>query len=231
MANSLHSAVVEIIAKKGATVKYYTIQNWAKNIYNLVTQRAIAYEGATVQWIDANIGSKVTMKYPAVVLAGENAKTSILSLSISGEKKQIQDSGAKAIHLVSNTSSKIISKSISSNGGVASFRGKIKVVKNAKNCKAFMECDSLIADKFSRADAYPFLDVREFDTQVGHEARVSKIADEQIFYLMSRGLSAQDAQSLIINGFIESFTKNLPVEYAVEINRLVEMELYKGQKC
>lgn len=228
MSNSLHSAVVEIVAKKGATVKYYTIQNWAKNIYNLVTQRALAHEDATVQWIDANIGSKVTMKYPSVVLSGKNAKTSILSLAISGENNQIQDSGAKAIHLVSDTSSKIISKSISSNGGIASFRGKVKVAKNAKNCKAFMECDSLLTDKYSKANAYPFLDVQEFDTQVAHEARISKIADEEIFYLMSRGLNVQDAQSLIINGFIEFFTKNLPVEYAIEINRLIDMELNKG---
>ncbi|MFH1461555.1 MAG: Fe-S cluster assembly protein SufB [bacterium] len=225
MTNSLHSAVVEIIAKKDASVKYYTIQNWSKNIYNLVTQRAIAYENATVEWIDANIGSGITMKYPSVILAGQNAKTSILSLAIAGFKGQIQDSGAKAIHLASNTVSKIISKSISSNGGVASFRGKIKVAKNAKNCKAFMECDSLITDNVSRADAYPFLDVAETDTQVGHEARVSRIADEQIFYLMSRGLTNQDAQSLVINGFIGSFTKNLPIEYAIEISRLVEMEL------
>lgn len=228
MSNSLHSAVVEIVAKKGATVRYYTIQNWAKNIYNLVTQRAIAYENSTVQWIDANIGSKVTMKYPSVILAGKYAKTSILSLSISGDKNQIQDSGAKAIHLSSDTTSKIISKSISSNGGIASFRGKIKVIKNAKNCKSFMECDSLLTDKYSRADAYPFLDVSEPDTQVGHEARVSKIADEQIFYLMSRGMSAADAQGLIINGFIESFTRNLPIEYAIEINRLVDMQLNGG---
>lgn len=227
--NSLHSAVVEIIAKKGATVKYYTIQNWSKNVYNLVTQRAIAHKNATIEWIDANIGSKVTMKYPAVILAGANAKTSILSLAISGFKDQIQDSGAKAIHLVSNTSSKIVSKSISSNGGIASFRGKIKVVKGAKYCNSFMKCDSLITDNLSKANAYPFLDVREHDTDVGHEASVSKIADEQMFYLMSRGLSQEDAQSLAINGFIGSFTKNLPSEYAVEINRLVNMELQENK--
>lgn len=227
--NSLHSAVVEIIAKKDAKVKYYTVQNWSKNIYNLVTQRALSYENSTVEWVDANIGSGITMKYPSVILAGQNAKTSILSLAVSGFKGQVQDSGAKAIHLASDTTSKIISKSISSNGGVSSFRGKVKVIKGAKNCKAFMECDSLITDKFSRADAYPFLDVSEMDTDVGHEARVSKIADEQIFYLMSRGITAKDAQSLIINGFIDSFVKNLPAEYAIEINRLVEMELSGGQ--
>ncbi|MBD3273202.1 Fe-S cluster assembly protein SufB [Candidatus Dependentiae bacterium] len=223
--NSLHSAVVEIIAKKNSKVKYYTVQNWSKNIYNLVTKRALAETNSTVEWIDANIGSGITMKYPSVILSGKNANTSVLSLAISGFKGQIQDSGAKAIHLASDTTSKIISKSISSNGGVCSFRGKVKVCKNAKNCKAFMECDSLITDNLSKADAYPFLDVAELDSDVGHEARVSKIADEQIFYLMSRGISFKDAQSLIINGFIESFVKNLPQEYAIEINRLVEMEL------
>ncbi len=227
--NSLHSAVVEIIAKKDAKVKYYTVQNWSKNIYNLVTKRALAHENSTVEWVDANIGSGITMKYPSVILAGFGARTSVLSLAVSGFKGQVQDSGAKAIHLASDTTSKIISKSISSNGGIASFRGKVKVVKGAKNCKAFMECDSLITDNLSRADAYPFLDISESDTDVGHEARVSKIADEQIFYLMSRGISFKDAQSLIINGFIDSFVKNLPAEYAIEINRLVEMEL-SGEK-
>ncbi len=225
--NNLHSAVVEIIAHENATVKYYTVQNWSNSVYNLVTKRAIAHKNACVEWIDANIGSSITMKYPAVILAGENARTSILSLAIAG-KSQMQDSGAKAIHLKSNTSSKIISKSISSNGGNATFRGKVKVVKNAVNCKSFMQCDSLITDKISKAYAYPALEIKENNTDVAHEASISKIADEQIFYLMSRGISSDDAQNLIINGFIESFTQNLPIEYAVEIERLVNFGLNNG---
>ena len=225
--NNLHSAVVEIIAHENATVKYYTVQNWSNNVYNLVTKRAIAHKNSTVEWIDANIGSGITMKYPAVILQGENAKTAILSLAIAGNS-QIQDSGAKAIHLASNTSSKIISKSISSNGGQAIFRGKIKVVKKAVNCNAFMQCDSLITDKISKASAYPILEINEHNTNAGHEARVSKIADDQIFYLMSRGINLIDAQNLVINGFISSFTKNLPQEYAVEIERLVNVGLNGG---
>ena len=227
--SSLHSAVVEIIVNEGASVKYYTVQNWSGNVYNLVTKRAFVYKNSSIEWIDANIGSKITMKYPSVVLAGSGAKTSVLSLAVAGFNGQNQDSGAKAIHLASNTTSKILSKSISSNGGIASFRGKVKIVKGAVNCKAFMECDSLIVDDNSVANAYPVIDVNEHNTDVGHEARVSKIADEQIFYLMSRGISEKNANALIINGFIDSFVKNLPAEYAVEINRLVDMELDGGR--
>ncbi|KKP23873.1 MAG: FeS assembly protein SufB [candidate division TM6 bacterium GW2011_GWF2_28_16] len=228
--NSLHSAVVEIIAHENATVKYYTVQNWSNNVYNLVTKRAIAYKNANIEWVDANIGSLITMKYPSVILAGEGAKTSILSLAVAGFKGQVQDSGAKAIHLKPNTSSKIISKSISSNAGVANFRGKIKVVKNAVNCKSFMECDSLIIDSISSANAYPVLDIQEHNVETGHEASISKIADEKLFYLMSRGIKEQDAKALLINGFIDDFVKNLPEEYAIEISRLVNMQL-NGAGC
>ena len=221
----LHSAVVEIIAKKGARVRYYTIQNWSKNVYNLVTKRAVAHENSIIEWIDGNIGSCITMKYPAVILKGEGAKAEVLSLAVAGSEKQIQDSGAKAIHLASNTSSKIISKSISSNGGRCSFRGKIKVVNGAKGCKSFVQCDALLLDDISRSDTYPYLDVAQKDVDVGHEARVSRIADDQLFYLMSRGLSQENAEGLLVNGFVEPFIKQLPLEYAVEINRLIEMEM------
>jgi len=222
---SLHGAVVEIIAMQGARVKYYTIQNWSKNVYNLVTKRAVAYSNAIVEWIDCNVGSGVTMKYPAVILKGEGAKAEVFSLSTACSKNQVQDSGAKAIHLASNTSSKIIAKSISSNGGRSSFRGVIKVEKDAKNCKSFVQCDALLMDEHSRSDTYPYIDVAQKDADVGHEARVSKIADEQVFYLMSRGLKQTEAERLIVNGFVEPFIKELPMEYAIEINRLMEMEM------
>jgi len=226
--NSLHGAIVEIIAHKDAKVRYYTIQNWSKNVYNLVTKRAIAHQDAVVKWVDCNIGSSVTRKYPAVVLAGKGAKTEILSFAIA-DKNQIQDSGAKAIHLASNTSSKIHSKSISSHGGRNSFRGTIKIVNQAKNCKSYMQCDSILMDEHSRADSYPYLEISEKTADVGHEARVSKIADEKLFYLMSRGISLQCAQTLIINGFAEPITKELPPEYAIEINRLIETQIKKKE--
>ncbi len=226
--SSLHSAVVEIIAHKNSIVKYYTVQNWSKNVYNLVTKRAVAYENAIVEWIDGNIGSAVTMKYPAVILKGDSAKTSVVSLAVAGFEGQVQDSGAKAIHVAPNTSSKIISKSISKKGGIASFRGAIKVLHGAKNSKSFVDCNSLILDEQSQANAYPYIDVNEKDARVGHEATVSKIEDEKIFYLMSRGLSLDDSQSLIINGFIDSFVKELPPEYAIEISRLVNAEMHGG---
>ncbi len=222
---SLHSAVVEIIAHKGARVRYYTIQNWSKNVYNLVTKRAVAYENAIVEWIDGNVGSGVTMKYPAVVLKGKGAKAEVLSLAMAGIKNQVQDSGAKAIHLAPNTTSKIVSKSISSNGGRNSFRGVIKVEKGASNCKSYVHCDGLLMDDKSQSDAYPYIDIAEKAVDIGHEATVSKIADNKLFYLMSRGISQQDARNLIVNGFIEPFVKQLPFEYAVEINRLIEMEM------
>ncbi len=220
---SLHSAVVEIIAKKGAKVKYYTIQNWSKNVYNLVTKRAHAYQDSLIEWVDCNVGSGVTMKYPAVVLKEKGAKTTVWSLSVASCENQVQDTGAKAIHLAENTTSKIVSKSISSNGGRASYRGFIKVAKNAKNSKSFVQCDGLMLDGKSRSDAYPYMDVAQREVDIGHEARVSKIVDEQIFYLMSRGLSHEDAQSLIINGFIQPFLKELPAEYALEVDRLLSM--------
>lgn len=223
--SSLHSAVVEIIAKKGAKVRYSTIQNWSRNVYNLVTKRAIAYENALVEWIDGNLGSGITMKYPSVILKGDGARAEILSIAMASTDGQIQDAGAKALHLASNTSSRIISKSISKNGGRCSYRGVVKVAKGAKNCKSFVQCDALILDEKSISDTYPFIDIAEQDVEIGHEAKVSKIGDEQVFYLMSRGLSAQDAQTLIVNGFISPFVKELPMEYAIEMNRLIALEM------
>lgn len=224
-ASSLHSAVVEIIAKKGARVRYYTIQNWSRNVYNLVTKRAIAEEDAVVEWIDGNLGSGVTMKYPAVILKGERARAEILSIAMASASNQVQDSGGKAIHMASNTSSRIISKSISAKGGRSSYRGTVKVVAGAKNCKSYVQCDALILDAQSRSDTYPYIDINEDDVEIGHEATVSKIGDDQLFYLMSRGLDGNTARTLIVNGFIEPFVKQLPMEFAVEMNRLIELEM------
>jgi Fe-S cluster assembly protein SufB len=226
--NSLHCAVVEIIAKKNARVRYSTVQNWSKNIYNLVTKRAVAYENAIIEWVDGNLGSGVNMKYPGVILKEQGAKAEVISVALACEENQIQDTGAKAIHLASNTSSRIISKSISKNGGVSNYRGLVKVAKGAKNCKSYVQCDALILDKKSKADAYPVIEVNESNVDVAHEARISKIADEQLFYLMSRGISRQNAQSLIVNGFIEPFVSELPMEYAIEMNRLIELEMEEG---
>ena len=223
--SSLHAAVVEVIAKRGARIRYSTLQNWSRNVSNLVTKRAVAYEGATVEWVDGNLGSGITMKYPAVLLKGEGAKAEILSIALATHEKQIQDAGAKAIHLASNTNSRIVSKSISSNGGRSSYRGVVKVMQNAKNCKSFVQCDALILDDKSQSDTYPYIDVRENEVDVGHEASVSQIDSEKLFYLMSRGLSKNEAQVLVVNGFIEPFVKTLPMEYAVEMNRLIEMEM------
>jgi len=223
--SSLHSAVVEIIVKKNARVRYTTIQNWSRNVYNLVTKRAHVYKDATIEWIDGNLGSGLTMKYPAVILKEPGAKAEILSIAMACHGNQIQDSGAKAIHLAENTSSRIISKSISSNGGRSSYRGMVKVAEAAKNCKSFVQCDALILDDKSRSDTYPYIDVKQPDVDVGHESSVSRIEEEKLFYLMSRGLSKNEAQVLIINGFIEPFVKTLPMEYAVEMNRLIEMEM------
>lgn len=222
---SLHSAVVEIIAKKGSRVCYSTIQNWSKNVYNLVTKRAVAYQNATIEWIDGNLGGATTMKYPGVVLKGEGARAEVLSIAIASSEGQVQDTGAKAIHLASKTSSRIISKSISKNGGKNSYRGLVKVAEGAKNCKSFVQCSSLILDKESVSVAYPFIDVAESDVDVGHEAKISKIEEEQVFYLVSRGISYQEAQTIIVNGFIEPFIKKLPMEYAIEMNRLIELEM------
>lgn len=222
---SLHSAVVEIIAKKGSRVRYFTIQNWSKNVYNLVTKRAIAYQDAVVEWIDGNLGSGVTMKYPAVILQEPGAKADILSIAIASAQAQVQDSGGKVIHGAPNTRSKIISKSISKNGGQTNYRGLIKVIPGATNCTSFMQCNALIMDSCSKSDAYPLISIQEPDVEIGHEATVSKIADDKIFYLQSRGLDAQTARTFIVTGFIEPFIKELPMEFAVEMNRLIELEM------
>lgn len=223
--SSLHSAVVEIVALPGARVRYYTIQNWSKNIYNLVTKRAFAYRDSVVEWIDCNLGSGVTMKYPAVVLKEEGARAEILSIAVASSPGQIQDSGGKAIHEAANTSSRIISKSISSKGGRSSYRGAVKVLPGAMNCKSFVQCDALLIDDASRTDTYPYIDIQEADVDIGHEASVSKIGEDQLFYMMSRGIDSNTARNLIVNGFIEPLVKALPMEFAVEMNRLIELEM------
>lgn len=223
--SSLHSAVVEIIAKPGARVRYYTIQNWSKNVYNLVTKRAFAYKNSIVEWIDCNLGSGITMKYPAVILKEEGARAEILSIAMASAPNQIQDSGGKVTHLAPNTSSRIIAKSISSKGGRSSYRGMVKVAQGAKNCKSFVQCDALLLDDHSRTDTYPYIDIQESEVNIGHEASVSKIGEDQLFYLTSRGLSELAARNLIVNGFIEPFVKTLPMEFAVEMNRLIELEM------
>ncbi len=221
--DSLHAAVVEVIALKGARIRYSTIQNWSNNVYNLVTKRAVAYENATVEWVDGNIGAKFTMKYPAIFLKGEGAHAEVLSVALAGDN-QHQDSGAKVFHLAPNTTSRIVSKSISTGTGRASYRGWVKVNKGMKNCKSDVRCDALIFGN-SRSDTYPRMEVYEPTTKLTHEATVSKIQEDQLFYLMSRGFSEDEASTMIINGFFEPFTKELPMEYAVEFNRLVSMEM------
>jgi Fe-S cluster assembly protein SufB len=222
--SSLHSAVVEIVALAKSRVRYTTIQNWSNNVYNLVTKRAIAYRNATVEWVDGNFGSKVTMKYPAIILKESGAKGQIISIAVA-DAGQHQDSGGKVIHLASNTTSNIVAKSISKNGGRSTYRGLLKVIKGAHNVQSRVNCDALLLDDHSRTDTYPTVDVREQSADVGHEASVSKISDDHIFYLKSRGLSEAAARALILNGFIDAFVKELPMEYAVEINRLVAMEM------
>jgi Fe-S cluster assembly protein SufB len=222
--NSLHSAVVELIALEGAYIRYTTIQNWSKNVFNLVTKRAMAHKNATVEWVDGNIGSRLTMKYPCVYLVGEGAKGEILSIAFAGDG-QHQDAGAKVIHVAPNTSSRITSKSISKGSGRASYRGLVKVYPTANNCRVSVECDALLIDGASRSDTYPTMEIDAEQVRIEHEARVSKIAEEQLFYLTSRGLTEDEARLLIINGFIEPFTKELPMEYAVELNRLIELEM------
>ncbi len=222
--DSLHSAVVELIAEDGAYIRYTTIQNWAHNILNLVTKRAMAKTNATVEWVDGNIGSRLTMKYPCIYLVGEGAKGEILSIAFAGSG-QHQDAGAKVIHAAPNTSSRITSKSISKAGGRASYRGLVKVYPNAQKSKVSVECDALLIDDASRSDTYPTMEIDADDVRIEHEARVSKVAEEQLFYLTSRGLSEDEARLLIVNGFIEPFTKELPMEYAVELNRLIELEM------
>lgn len=222
--DSLHSAVVELIALDGAYIRYTTIQNWARNIYNLVTKRANAHAHATVEWVDGNLGSRLTMKYPCVQLIGEGARGEILSVAFAGVD-QHQDAGAKVIHAAPNTSSRITSKSISKDNGRASYRGLVKVYKNATNAKVSVECDALLIGKDARSDTYPTMEIDNDQVRVEHEARVSKVAEEQLFYLTSRGLTEDEARLLIVNGFMEPFTKELPLEYAVELNRLIELEM------
>jgi Fe-S cluster assembly protein SufB len=215
--NSLHSAVVELIAMKGARIRYTTIQNWSNNIYNLVTKRAVAYEDAVVEWVDGNIGSKLTMKYPAVILKGERAHGEVLSIAFAGPG-QHQDAGAKMTHLAPNTTSKITSKSISKDSGRSTYRGLVKVRRGASGCRTAVQCDALLIGSQARTDTYPTMEIAEDDVRVEHEARVSKLGDEQLFYLRSRGLSEDQARLMIVNGFIEPIVKELPMEYAVELN-------------
>ena len=221
---SLHSAVVELVAHKDAKLRYTTIQNWSNDVYNLVTKRAYAYEGAKVEWIDGNIGSKLTMKYPGIYLMGERAYGETLSIAFAG-KNQHQDTGAKMVHLAPNTTSKITSKSVSRLNGRSTYRGLLTVAKGATNVKATVRCDALLLDDTSKTDTYPYMEINQEDATITHEATVGKIGDEQIFYLMTRGFSEEEALSLIVNGFMEPFTKELPMEYAVELNRLIKLEM------
>ncbi|MBW9205207.1 Fe-S cluster assembly protein SufB [Mumia sp. zg.B53] len=222
--DSLHSAVVEIIVKKGGSCRYTTIQNWSNNVYNLVTKRAICEEGATMEWVDGNIGSKVTMKYPAIYLMGEHARGETLSLAFAGEG-QHQDSGAKMVHAAPHTSSSIISKSVARGGGRASYRGLLQVQEGAEHSASTVKCDALLVDDISRSDTYPYVDVREDDVSLGHEATVSKVSDDQLFYLMSRGMEEDEAMAMIVRGFVEPIARELPMEYALELNRLIELQM------
>ncbi|MCG8924821.1 Fe-S cluster assembly protein SufB [Lentzea sp. CC55] len=222
--DSLHSAVVEIIVKKGGRCRYTTIQNWSNNVYNLVTKRAKAEEGATMEWVDGNIGSKVTMKYPAVFLMGEHAKGEVLSIAFAGEG-QHQDAGAKMVHMAPHTSSTIVSKSVARGGGRTSYRGLVQVNKRAHHSKSTVKCDALLVDTISRSDTYPYVDVREDDVAMGHEATVSKVSEDQLFYLMSRGLNEDEAMAMIVRGFVEPIARELPMEYALELNRLIELQM------
>ncbi len=222
--DSLHSAVVELVALPGAHIRYSTIQNWSSNVYNLVTKRGIAHENAKIEWVDGNIGSKLTMKYPAVILKGEGSHAEVISVAYSGDG-QHQDAGAKIHHLASNTTSKILSKSISKNGGRGSYRGMVTVSPKADNCKLNVVCDALLLDENSRSDTYPTMEVANPTARCEHEASVSKVSDEQLFYLMSRGHSEEEALAMIVNGFFEPFTRELPMEYAVELNQLMALEM------
>ncbi len=222
--DSLHSAVVEIVVKKGARCRYTTIQNWSNNVYNLVTKRAVAQEGATMEWIDGNIGSKVTMKYPAVWMVGPHAKGETLSIAFAGEG-QHQDAGSKMVHAAPNTSSTIISKSVARGGGRTSYRGLVQVLEDAHGSKSTVKCDALLVDDISRSDTYPYVDVRTDDASMGHEATVSKVSEDQLFYLMSRGLSEDEAMAMIVRGFVEPIARELPMEYALELNRLIELQM------
>ena len=222
--DSLHSAVVEIIVKPNARCRYTTIQNWSNNVYNLVTKRAKADTGATMEWVDGNIGSKVTMKYPAVYLMGEHAKGETLSVAFAGPG-QHQDAGAKMVHCAPNTSSTIVSKSVARSGGRTSYRGLVQVQEGAAHAKSTVKCDALLVDTVSRSDTYPYVDVREDDVEMGHEASVSKISEDQLFYLMSRGMTEDEAMATIVRGFVEPIARELPMEYALELNRLIELQM------
>ncbi|PID85382.1 MAG: Fe-S cluster assembly protein SufB [Chloroflexi bacterium] len=222
--DSFHSGVIEIHVKKGARCRYSTIQNWSTNVYNLVTQRSIVEENGTMEWVDANLGSKITMKYPAVILKGDGAHGEVLSIAFATEG-QYQDAGGKAIHLAPNTTSRIISKSICKNGGRSSYRGLLKVKSGTGNVKSNVVCDALLLDEHSRSDTYPYIEINEDDVTIGHEASVSKVGEEQLFYLMSRGISEEMAISMIVNGFLEPLVKELPMEYAIEMNRLIQLQM------
>jgi Fe-S cluster assembly protein SufB len=222
--DSLHSAVVEIVVKKDARCRYTTIQNWSNNVYNLVTKRAAAQQGATMEWIDGNIGSKVTMKYPAVWMLGEHAKGETLSVAFAGEG-QHQDAGAKMVHAAPHTSSTIVSKSVARGGGRTSYRGLVQVLEGCHGSKSTVKCDALLVDDISRSDTYPYVDVREDDVAMGHEATVSKISEDQLFYLMSRGMTEDEAMAMIVRGFVEPIARELPMEYALELNRLIELQM------
>ena len=222
--DSLHSAVVEIIVKKNARVRYTTIQNWSNNVYNLVTKRATAAEGATMEWVDGNIGSKATMKYPAIYLMGEHARGETLSIAFAGTG-QHQDSGAKMVHVAPNTSSSIVSKSVARGGGRTSYRGLVQVLEGAEHSASNVLCDALLVDQISRSDTYPYVDVREDDVSMGHEATVSRVSEDQLFYLMSRGMPETEAMAMIVRGFVEPIARELPMEYALELNRLIELQM------
>src|ERR671933_448236 len=222
--DSLHSGVVEIIVKEGGRCRYTTIQNWSTNVYNLVTKRAVAYKDATMEWVDGNLGSKLTMKYPAIWLLGERAHGEVLSIAFANQG-QHQDAGGKAVHVAPKTTSTITSKSISKNGGRSSYRGLLEVAKGAEGAKSKVVCDALILDEESRTDTYPYIRIDENNVDIGHEATVAKIGEEQLFYLMSRGLSEAEATAMIVSGFVEPITKELPLEYAVEMNRLIQLQM------
>jgi len=209
---------------KGAKLQYITVQNWSNNVFNLVTKRGLAHEEAEIKWIDCNIGSRLTMKYPGVIMKGRKARGEVLSIALANDG-QHQDTGAKAIHLAANTKSRIVSKSVSKDGGRATYRGHLKVSPGATNVVASVRCDALMLDDESRSDTYPYIDIQEDDTTMTHEATVGKISADQVFYLMSRGLTENEAQNLIVQGFLEVFTKELPMEYAIEFNRLVKLEM------
>ena len=222
--DSLHSAVVEIVVKAGGRCRYTTIQNWSNNVYNLVTKRALAYRDATMEWVDGNLGSKLTMKYPSVYMMEPGAHGEILLIAFAG-RGQHQDAGGKVIHAAPHTSSKIVSKSISKDGGRAGYRGLVKVAKGARDCRSTVNCDALLLDEASRSDTYPYMEIEEERVTIGHEATVSKIGDEQLFYLQSRGINKDEAAAMIVSGFIEPIVKELPMEYAVEMNRLIQLQM------